>query len=726
MVGLHFDFLIRSTRFLRRHQSLVDVFSRSCSTKTRSDGRAILAQHEGGSSLPATQMSPSALRQPCTHILSDPKRPPIFQLRFSGADATLEHRTCFPAEFRRGKRLRAGVTDAQAPLLERKQSSLASATVRSSWAGSSAVRRHLLSATVCGESVSARQPQYGAAIAFPSSSSSSSIYRDPRRRPGAAWSVFPGTAQPNTAIPARRAGICKPRKRIPISAPCQPASLHVGTIFPGTCTATLSPVRRRISPTAAQRTVCSNALASDHHSLGTLATARIFLPTLACGPPTFLSADSHVVHDARYGVRFPAAAFTGCLPVTGGAATAAARVKQSLTIRRMDDGASTAVEDTRHKGGIPVVEVVRQGKAEGAKDRPQRTTKNGRFDDTPVPVLIDVHEKRLLELAAKAEKMDGVKFIRTALKTADVVIGHPPHEILIERKTTQDLFSSLEDTRLHNQLNTMFSHTRYQRHRSVLAIEGSFADMVSLMVRDDVSVLRTWNTEETFRVPNHTLFRFVLETAPGISSSIARLLLRDVKPTSFSDVIDRLGRADGIEFLTASCGATSPAAQRLVKLLCRPDCDALTRQQFIDRLTTVRGVSLAKSRKIAEESLETLKLRRFEGFNLTTSVRLHLCAIFGVKYTDFPARLQELGLSPHAIAQAAELCKLLVPDALALRRWEHYERMVSKVRRKDLTKKVAKEICRAFPDALPPKTQLHKFLKGKLAPAIVARLYEND
>eukprot|EP00397_Hematodinium_sp_SG-2012_P049580 GEMP01057230.1.p1 GENE.GEMP01057230.1~~GEMP01057230.1.p1 ORF type:complete len:174 (+),score=23.15 GEMP01057230.1:106-627(+) len=136
------------------------------------------------------------------------------------------------------------------------------------------------------------------------------------------------------------------------------------------------------------------------------------------------------------------------------------------------------------------------------------------------------------------------------------------------------------------------------------------------------------------------------------------------------------------------------------------------------------------------------------------SVRLHLCAIFGVKYTDFPARLQELGLSPQAIAQvarrfvneeelvecfrsaphlfdinipqAAELCKLLVPDALALRRWEHYERMVSKFRRKDLTKKVAKEICRAFPDALPPKTQLHKFLKGKLAPAIVARLYEND
>jgi len=194
------------------------------------------------------------------------------------------------------------------------------------------------------------------------------------------------------------------------------------------------------------------------------------------------------------------------------------------------------------------------------------------------------------------------------------------------------------------------------------------------------------------------------------------------------------------------CKLSQPKARRLITVLCGSQCPALERENLVEQLVKVNGVTLTKAREMVREPLDTLKDRKFNGFSLSRPTREALCAMFSVDPHPFMSHLRSLGfpdaycakiakrfrgkdelaeyfrtashmfnldIFPNVGEREEKLCRLIASDAIALRRWERFKR-ISNV--KGITRKVAQNMMRTFPDQWPSKEEFDQFVLANEIP----------
>jgi len=122
---------------------------------------------------------------------------------------------------------------------------------------------------------------------------------------------------------------------------------------------------------------------------------------------------------------------------------------------------------------------------------------------------------------------------------------------------------------------------------NIRAEKMAFSMMVGLAIRDQIPVLRTDDLAETFRLitviaekykdflrtgplqytelkgdlpsprrkeaSDEMLFRYMLQTVPGISSKMSRALVDSIQPTSIQELIARISEADSVEVTPFQC-----------------------------------------------------------------------------------------------------------------------------------------------------------------------------
>ena len=185
-------------------------------------------------------------------------------------------------------------------------------------------------------------------------------------------------------------------------------------------------------------------------------------------------------------------------------------------------------------------------------------SKNRKAKPKKMPIIVaDIHEKNSLVIS-ELHKSTQIRLEIKSLKIADYIIN----DIAIERKTVQDLISSMISKRLIQQLTQMQSYKR-----SLLIIEGDLDEvineenniskalrglLVSISTNYQTSIIRTQDYEDTAkylitlakqqikpkteislhsRIPKTKKEQksYILESFPNIGPSKAKQLLKKFK-----------------------------------------------------------------------------------------------------------------------------------------------------------------------------------------------------
>ena len=185
-------------------------------------------------------------------------------------------------------------------------------------------------------------------------------------------------------------------------------------------------------------------------------------------------------------------------------------------------------------------------------------SKNRKTKPKKMPIIVaDIHEKNSLVIS-ELHKSTQVRLEIKSLKIADYIIN----DIAIERKTVQDLISSMINKRLIQQLTQMQSYKK-----SLLIIEGDLDEvineenniskalrglLVSISTNYQTSMIRTQNYEDTgkylitlakqqikprteislhSRIPKNKKEQksYILESFPNIGPTKAKQLLKKFK-----------------------------------------------------------------------------------------------------------------------------------------------------------------------------------------------------
>lgn len=209
-------------------------------------------------------------------------------------------------------------------------------------------------------------------------------------------------------------------------------------------------------------------------------------------------------------------------------------------------------------------------------------------ENAGVLVRIDSRERKLLEHIRDHEK-DGFPFSVETLRVADVIIGSPPYEMFVERKSLNDLVSSIFDTRLHNQLGNKLHATDYERFRTLLIVEGHLSSLRMKCAKPAGIVEET--SEQTYESKRRL-----------VNSTLARITIRDQIPVLRSS--DLAGTFEIIRTLVEEYPRITKygPAQYSVRLdkPHRPRRGEDPREVLSDQLRCVRGLSRYGARCLAE------------------------------------------------------------------------------------------------------------------------------
>ncbi|CAK0794407.1 unnamed protein product [Prorocentrum cordatum] len=209
-------------------------------------------------------------------------------------------------------------------------------------------------------------------------------------------------------------------------------------------------------------------------------------------------------------------------------------------------------------------------------------------ENAGILVRIDSRERKLLEHLREHEG-DTFPFTVETLRVADVIIGSPPYEIFVERKSLNDLVSSIFDTRLHNQLGNKLHATDYERFRTLLIVEGHLSSLRMKCAKAAGFVEET--SEQTYESKRRL-----------VNSTLARITIRDQIPVLRST--DIAGTVEIIRTLVSDYPRITKfgPAQYSVRLdkPHRPRRGEDPREVLSDQLRCVRGLSRHGARCLAE------------------------------------------------------------------------------------------------------------------------------
>lgn len=122
------------------------------------------------------------------------------------------------------------------------------------------------------------------------------------------------------------------------------------------------------------------------------------------------------------------------------------------------------------------------------------------MNTTETKVHIDNREHSLIEIATTANFHVTV----APLPVADIVVSRGGVCVLIERKTIDDLISSIKDGRYNEQKSRLLNERDVLGSKIVYIIEGTKASVLaesailSMILRDQIHVIRTRNVNDTF------------------------------------------------------------------------------------------------------------------------------------------------------------------------------------------------------------------------------------
>mmetsp|Transcript_119220 Transcript_119220/g.186060 ORF Transcript_119220/g.186060 Transcript_119220/m.186060 type:complete len:524 (-) Transcript_119220:152-1723(-) len=277
-----------------------------------------------------------------------------------------------------------------------------------------------------------------------------------------------------------------------------------------------------------------------------------------------------------------------------------------------------------------------------------------------VVVRVDSRERKLI---AHIHEHDATfPIVVETLRVGDVIIGSKPNEILIERKSMQDLVSSVFDMRLYNQVGNKLQSLKYERFRSCIIVEGSFEQ------------LKDMKHGPLKRLPYFSKRQVVLKT-------IARLSLRDQIPVLRSD--DIAGTFELIRTLVQEyprlCRRPQQYSTRIDKPF-RPRRGEDPKNVLADQLRCLRGVSL----RVA-------------------------CQLAG-KHTNISAFLADMGKSDDPVQWLIDRCQggderlnrpaaVLLAEALGGDHFVSHEKFIgSLVAVPGISRKAARTMANSFPD----------------------------
>lgn len=177
---------------------------------------------------------------------------------------------------------------------------------------------------------------------------------------------------------------------------------------------------------------------------------------------------------------------------------------------------------------------------------------------------IDVRENDLIEKVPKIleeDKIKNVKIINCSLDIGDIIIENNKEEelIIFERKTINDLASSIQDGR-YNEQSLRLNSTELNNHNIYYIIEGSienyksnysrikkdaiYSSLFSLNYYKGFSVIRSNNTNETALMIVKILKKMLRDTKKQPYYKNEKSIIQNedtqIQPPQYSDVVKRV------------------------------------------------------------------------------------------------------------------------------------------------------------------------------------------